>query len=137
MTIQSYRMGPGTLSLDAQDASGQVTNCRIEWDESVQSTDAIPVLSGEELATDDDVTYGAKLLGNVVQDIDAAGLVAFTWTHRGQEVDFVFVPADSEGRQVTGVVRIIPLTLGGDVKKRNQADFTWVIIGDPSLGDTD
>lgn len=137
--IKSFKLGPGTLTLDpggaALEVSAQITNGRIEWSESVNSTDPIPVLSGEELPGEDEVTYAATLAGNVVQDIDAAGLVAWSWTHKGETVNFTFVPSTTDGREVTGTVRVIPLTLGGDVNTRNQSDFTWTCPSDPVLGD--
>ena len=70
MTIQSYKQGPGSLTFGvAQDASAQITNCRVEASENVKSTDAIPVLSGEELPRQDVVTLDWKLSGTVIQDI--------------------------------------------------------------------
>lgn len=137
MPIKTFKMGPGTLKLGvagATDASAQITNARVEWDESVTSTDAVPVLDGQELAGEDEATYAATLAGNVVQDIDAAGLVAWSWTNKGQVVDFEFVPNTVEGRAVTGQVRVVPITLGGDVKQRPRSDISWSCIGDPELG---
>lgn len=135
--IKSYRVGPGQLRLGdggAQDASAQLTNCRVEWAEQVNTPDPINVLSGEQLTDSEEATYTATLVGNVLQDIDAAGLVSYTWTNRGNEVPFVFVPNDVEARQVTGTVVLVPLTLGGDAKARPQSDFTWRIVGEPILG---
>lgn len=135
MAIQSFKMGPGTLTFDAgaQVASAQVTKCAVEADESVKTTDAIPVLSGEELPQQDDVSLAWKLTGSVIQDIQAAGLVAFTWDNASEEVSFAFVPNSVEDRQVSGTVRIIPLSLGGDVNLRNTSDLSWAIIGTPVL----
>jgi hypothetical protein len=136
MAIKSFKMGDGTFKLGpagVQDASCQVTNLRVECDENVTSSDAVAVLCGEELPAEDEVELTWKLSGNVVQDIAAADLVSYTWTNASDEVAFEFVPNTVAARKVTGIVRLVPLTLGGDVKKRPQADFTWQIIGTPVL----
>lgn len=135
MAVQSFKQGPGSLTFNAgaQVASAQVTKCAVEADESVKSTDAVPVLSGEELPAEETAALSWKLTGSVVQDIQAAGLVAFTWDHAGEEVTFAFVPNTVEDRQVSGTVRIVPLALGGDVGARNTSDLSWSIIGTPTL----
>lgn len=137
--IESFKMGPGVLTFGvggAQVASAQVTKCAVECDESVKSTDAIPVLSGEELPQQDTVSLAWKLTGTVIQDAAAAGLVAYTWDNASDEVPFAFEPSTDEGRQVTGTVRIVPLSLGGDVGARNTSDLSWAIVGTPALADT-
>lgn len=136
MAIKKYKMGDGTFKLGgglAQDASCQVTNLRVECDESVKTTDAIPVLCGEELPAEDVASLAWKISGNVVQDIDAADLVAYTWTNASDEVAFEFVPNTTAGRKVTGLCRLVPITLGGDVATTPRSDFTWAIIGTPAL----
>jgi hypothetical protein len=135
MAIQSFKMGPGSLTFDAQVASAQVTAFKVEADESVKTTDAIPVLSGEELAAQETASLAWKATGTLIQDIAAADLVAWSWTNAGEEVGFTFVPNTVSDRQVTGVVRVVPIALGGDVEKRNTSDISWAIIGTPVLGD--
>jgi hypothetical protein len=139
MPIKSFKMGDGTFKLGTggtQDASCQVTNLRVTPSENVQTADAVPVLCGEELPQEDTVTVTWQLAGNVVQDIAATDLVAYTWTNASEVVDFEFVPNTVAARKVTGQCRIVPLELGGDVKSRPQSDFTWAIIGTPVLGNT-
>lgn len=139
MALKSFKMGDGTFKLGpagVQDASCQITNLRVECSESVSTTDAVPVLCGEVLPAVDDVSLSWQLSGNVVQDIAAADLVAYTWTNAGQQIAFTFVPNTVAARKVTGVVRIVPLTLGGDVKTTPRADFTWQIIGTPVMAAT-
>lgn len=135
MAIASYKMGPGVLTFGggAQVASAQVTKAAVEASESVKTADAVKTLSGDELAAEDTVTLSWKLTGTVIQDIQAAGLVAYTWTNAGAEVTFAFIPDTVEDRQVSGTVRIVPLTIGGDVDARNTSDLSWTIIGTPVL----
>ena len=137
MAIKRYTMGPGTLTLGdyAGNVSAQVTNARVEWAESTSSTESIPVLSGEETGEESTTTYAATLAGNVVQDIDAGGLVEWTWSNKGEEVAFTFVPNTTKARRVTGTVRVGPVTLGGDVRdKTPRSDISWPCVGDPVLG---
>lgn len=136
MTIRSYKMGPGVLTLNDGspfEASGQLKSCKVEWSEATSSTDAIPVLSGEEIAGEEEATYSAKLSGSVLQDLETAGLVAWTWEHKGETVTFSFEPNSAGESKVTGSCRIIPLTVGGDVKSRPDSDFTWACPVDPQL----
>lgn len=134
MPVKSYKMGPGQLRLGETgtevDYAAQVTACRITW--AVERPDAVPVLSGEELR--DDPTWSATLAGTMIQDLTAAGLVEFTWDAKGTEVPFTFIPSNAEAREVTGVLEITPLDIGGDAKTRPTSEFSWACIGEPSFG---
>lgn len=136
--IRSYKLGPGELSLDDGtpfDATAQVTKMQVDWDESVKSTDPIPTLSGEELPGDDQASYGAKLTGEVIQDADLTGLVAWSWAHRGQSVGFTFTPSTEAGTSVTGTLRVVPLSFGGDTMgaRGNTAAVSWACTSDPVM----
>lgn len=136
MPIKSFKMGPGTLRLGVagvQDVSCQIRNCRVVPSENVTTTDDLVVLCGETLKGDSTATYTFTLEGTLVQDIDAAGVVAYTWDNRGDEVPVEFIPSTTEGRKVTGTVRLVPLVIGGDVAARNTSDFTWSFTVDPVL----
>jgi hypothetical protein len=136
MTIQSYKLGPGTLKLGAagvMDVSCQVTAAKVEAAENVDSPDAVPVLCGEELQDEDDVTLEWTLTFTLVQDIAAAGAIAWSWTNGSTEQAFEFIPNTVGARKVTGTARVIPLAIGGEVKSRPQSDATWKVIGTPVL----
>lgn len=143
MTINVYDLGPGSLTIGTAplNIAGQLTNCRLETSESVTSTDAIPVLSGEELAGTDRVDFTHTLAGNLFQDLDAAGVVAYSFAHAGEWVACVFTPSTAEGAVLTGQVSMVPITVGGDVTgtaaKRGpnpRSDFSWRFR--PTPGDT-
>lgn len=137
MPVKSQVLGPGTLKLGvagAFDVSAQVTDMGIEWTESVTAGEVIDVLTGDQLKDEDAVSYAAALVGNLVQDFDTAGVVEYTWTNKGEVVDFEFIPNTALGRPVTGEVRIIPIKLGGAAKKRNRSDISWACPTDPELG---
>ena len=140
MPISSYKMGPGTLTLGAAadliDLSCQMTNLRVEPSETVKSTDAVPVLCGEELPAEESASYSFRMKGTLLQDLAAAGACDWTWEHRGEEHVFTFVPNTVAGRSITGTVRVAPIVIGGDVDKtkRPTSDIDWAVIGDPALG---
>lgn len=142
MTIQSYKMGPGTLTLGATplDVSCQVTACRVAASENVDTQDDVDVLCGEVLEGDETVTYDWELNGTLLQDLATAGVVAWSWANKGTWQNFVFVPNTVGDRGITGQVRPIPLDAGGDAKTRPTSDFTWAARGpaaaaDPVLAD--
>lgn len=134
MPIKSYKVGPGTLTIGAVgspvDFSAQITSTVVSW--KVDTDDPVDVLSGDELPGDD--TWTATLSGTVLQDLSDAGIVEYTWDHKGEQVPFTFVPSTAVGKAVSGVVKIGPLDIGGDVKKRPTSDFSWDCVGEPTLG---
>lgn len=134
MPIKAQAMGPGKLSIGVVgtplDLTAQVTKCLVV--PKVDVEDATPTLSGESL--DGARTYSWTLQFTVLQDMTASGMMDYTWTRKGQTVPFQFVPSTAAGRAVTGNVIIDPITVGGDVTKKNTADSEWQIVGDPVLG---
>lgn len=138
MAIKSYKLGPGSLTLGAGllQINAQVRSMKVSASEKVTSTDPIPVLSGEELAGDEDVDYDYLLVGNVIQDIEVDGLTDWSWDNKGTPQPFEFIPSTETGRKATGTVVPVPLEFGGDVDltKRPEAPVSWRIVGEPVLG---
>lgn len=136
MPVVSQKLGPGTFSLGAGplELSCQLSQCSINPTENVTTNEAIPMLCGDDLAAEDEFDYTFTVSGTILQDLTAAGVVDYTWTHMGEEVAFTFVPNTVAARQVEGTCRVVPLTIGGEVKKRNTSDFEWAIIGTPVFG---
>jgi hypothetical protein len=130
--IKSYKL-KGTLTLGATplDVSCQVTSVSVNPTENVTTDEAIHVLCGDVLPASDTVDYSYTLSGTVLQDLAAGGMVDYTWQNAGTEVPFDFVPDDTGADQITGTVRLIPLTIGGEVPGRPTSDFEWVCIGVP------
>jgi hypothetical protein len=133
----SYKLGPGTLTLgtapDDSEFSMQLTNCRVDPSENVDEGDDLNLLDGSTLEGDDNVTYSYELSGTAVQDLLDTGFTAYCWDNKGLTVDFDFVPVTARVANVTGQVRIRPITIGGDAKTRNTSDFTFTVIGDPDF----
>jgi hypothetical protein len=127
MAIRSYKMGPGTVKLGAAgafNASSQVNSCVVQFSEEVDSTDAIPVITGEEIAEEQTMTYPWSVAFNTVQDLEAVGLVAWSWTNAGTEQAFEFIPNTVGARKVTGTIIVVPINLGGTSKERPRSDVT-------------
>lgn len=136
MAIVSTKMGPGTLKLGtagAEDVSCQMRACAVNPSENLETSEAIPVLCGEEIPAEEVATYTYTLSGTAFQDLLASGMVDYTWTNAGDEVDFEFIPVTALARKVTGTVRLVPLTIGGEVSKTDRltSDFEWTIVGTP------
>lgn len=131
MPTDSYRLGPGLLSLGGNEFNFQLTNIRVESSENVTEGEDLNLLSGGTLDGIDDVTHSSVLAGNAVQDLVAAGMVDYTWDHNGEEVAFSFKPVSARDATITGTVRILRLNVGGDVKTRNRSDFSFAVIGEP------
>lgn len=138
MTIQSYKLGPGTLTFDGivgPDVSAQITKGAITPTVNKSTTAAIPVLSGEEVPEEHDVSYAWTLDGTLLQDISTAGFIAWTWANKGLFKSFTFVPNTVADRRVTGFIRVDPVVLGGDVKTRPTSDFSFDVTDADGLAD--
>lgn len=130
------KLGPGTISVGTTplDFSCQVTAAHVDW--SVDEGDDTIVLCGETVPGAR--TYSSVFAGTLLQDLSAAagsGIVEYSWTHKGEQMAFEFVPSTTAGKQVTGQLIIDPLSVGGDEAGQNMSsDFEWKIVGDPVIG---
>lgn len=134
MAVNSYTMGNGTLKLGpagVQSMSGQVTDCAVVPSEVVKTTEAVPTLDGSEIPKEDIASVEWTLEGNLVQDIAAAQVTAYTWTQSGNTLAFEFIPNTVAARKVTGNLVMVPIKIGGKVKEKPQSDFKWRIVGTP------
>lgn len=135
MPVKSYRLGPGQLFLGETgsevDYAAQLKGAKVTW--SVARGEATPVLSGEELPGDIDWT--ATLSGEFIQDLSTDGIVDWTWTAKGTDVPFRFIPNTAQGKEVAGVITVTPLDIGGDqAKARPTSSFEWSCVGEPTFG---
>jgi hypothetical protein len=135
MTVNKTQLGPGTLTLGEVgtplDISCQIISAMVEWDKD--KDDDITVLCGDIAAGA--TTYSATLTGELFQDVDdPAGILATSWTNKGEETPFVFTPNTTAGTTVEGILVLDPISFGGDEAKANMtSDFTWSIVGEPTL----
>lgn len=131
-----YKLGPGSLTIgeapDLATFSAMLTKASLE--PKVDAEDPTPVLTGADLAGDRNYTY--RLKGTFLQDLEADGLVQYTYAHKGEEQPFEFVPNTAKGVKITGRVVIDPVVVGGDVKKKNTTDLDLEVVGDPVFAPT-
>jgi hypothetical protein len=134
MPAKTFKLGPGLLTIGATgtevDFTCQVSAAHVDW--NVDEGDTTTVLCGDTIPGDR--TYSAVLAGTLFQDLSTGGIVEYTWTHKGEQVAFEFVPNTVAAQQVTGTLIVDPLTIGGDEAGANMtSDFEWAIVGDPVL----
>lgn len=136
--ISSRKLGPGTLTLGAgaMAAAAQLTKCRLTASENVTTSGStIKVLSGETKdGTSEETTYSYALTGTFLQDDPGVGsVVDWSWTNKGTEQPFVFVPNTAGDRRVTGTLIPVPLDIGGDEVDGEDmtSDFTWRLTEEP------
>lgn len=135
MAVKTITIGAGTLTLGEsgtlRDFSSQVTACRLE--PSVNKGDPTNVLSGEQAPGDRSETF--VLAGTILQDFgEADAVVEFCFTNRGTEMPFEFIPNTTKGRKVTGRCVVEAVNIGGDVKTKPTSDFSFDLVGEPTLG---
>lgn len=135
MVVKSSQLGPGSLTLgqpaSSREWGGQLTKCAITPDTSFE--DNIPTLDGSELSGD--ATTAWALSGTILQDYELDSLEDFAYTNRLKDVPFVFTPSNAGKREYSGMCTVVPIMVGGDVKKRNTSDFEFRIIGEPTPGE--
>lgn len=132
--MPSTKLGPGTLKIGATgteiDVSCQLNGGRITT--NVDTGDSVTTLCGttEPGATTFDYEFTGNL--NTDQARGADGLFALSWSAKGTEQGFVYVPNTAEGTSATGTLIITPLDFGADAfGDRMASDFTWALVGEP------
>lgn len=133
MAIKKQKLGAGTLFIgetgSGQEFGPQVTTCSVE--PSYSDGDKIYVLSGD--TDEEEAEWEGTLTGEFYQDYAMESLVAWTWENDGKVVPFTFVPRKDSGIQVSGNVKIRPVTIGGDVNTENTSEFEWNLPEKPTL----
>ncbi|NQD40916.1 hypothetical protein [Glutamicibacter halophytocola] len=134
MTILSHKLGPGSLTFgevaSEQEFAAQLRSCSLTPD--TEEEDPIDVLSGEQI--DGDETYTYTIGGSILDGYTMESLAVWAHQNKGTVMPFEFIPnADITGAMKwTGQAKIRPIAHGGDVKSRNENDFEFKIIGDPT-----
>ena len=125
-------LGPGSLTIgqtaSAREWGGNVTKCELIPDTSAD--DDVPMLDGSTLSGEETTKY--TLGGSIQQDYDFDSLEAFCFANNGTELSFVWIPNNDGGISWSGTVKIRPVKIGGDVKKRNSTDFEFPLVGNPT-----
>lgn len=134
MTTNVITMGPGKFTIgDTADLtvfSGQVTSIKLV--PSVDKGDAIDVLDGGQVSGDRSESF--TLEGTLLQDFGATdSTTEYLFENRGTEQPFVYIPNSSQGKQITGILTVEAIDIGGDVKTKPTSDFTFDLIGIPVI----
>ncbi|MBZ4486280.1 hypothetical protein [Microbacterium sp. cx-55] len=127
-------LGPGSLKIGqtatAREWAGELTKTALT--PSTSSEDPTPMLDGSNLSGEDNTTW--TLDGTLVDNFDFTSLQNFCIANAGKELPFLWTPNDEGGSDYSGVVKIRPIAIGGDVKKKNTNDFSFPLSGDPTVG---
>lgn len=136
MTVHATKFGPGTLiftlGTPTSDWSCQISKCKIVPDKD--QDDPVVMLCGD--VKPGATTYTATLEGTIDQDLEeTAGIVYWSWQHKGEVAAVEFVPNDAAVHTFTGNVVIDPLTVGGEEGGKDMtSDFVYGFVGFPTLG---
>ena len=137
MTITEARLKSGVLTLKAgagpsattYQAACQATNVRIVPGTDDNKTDAVEVLCGDIASAASAAKPADTLNVSSIQDFtDPAGFQAFTWAHRGEDVEFTWKPSATSGEWHGKVTISVPIEVGGEVNQRLTADVAWPIV---------
>ena len=132
--MASRTLGPGSLKIGP-------TGSPIEWAGNLTKTeltpttnaeDDVPLLDGSNLSGEETTTW--TLGGALQQDYEFDSLEKFCFDNAGKELPFAFTPSKTGSIDWSGIVKIRPVKIGGDVKKRNASDFEFPVIGRPTPG---
>lgn len=124
-------LGPGSLKIGETGSEKEFATdlSKTALTPSTDSEDDVPMLDGSNMSGEDTTTWA--LSGTMYQNYDFDSLEKWCFDHRGEELPFVFVPNNAGGIDWSGVIKIRPITVGGDVKKKNTSDFEFPLVGEP------
>jgi len=128
-------LGPGSLKIgltgSSREWAGDCTKTALT--PSTSSEDPMPMLDGSNLDGEDTTTW--SLDGTLVDNFDFDSLQNFCIANAGKVLPFVWTPNNDGGSDYSGSVKIRPIGIGGDVKKKNANDFSFPLIGAPTVGE--
>lgn len=135
MVAKSHTLGPGSLKFGETGSPREIAQqmTKAELDPNTTVEDDVHVLSGETVEGEQTTTWSLK--GTVNQDFDTDSFEEYCIENAGVKLPFIFTPNSANERLWSGVCRLRPIKIGGDVKKKNSSDFEFSLIGAPLPGD--
>lgn len=131
MPIKAHTTGPGSLTIgDTPGKEFAIAVTKVSLEPSVDTDDDLVVLSGAALPGEDTFTW--SLNATLLQDFDVDGLADYLFDNRGTVVPFKFTPSSAHTRGWGGQIKLRPMSIGGDVKKRNTSDVEFPLVGQPT-----
>lgn len=134
--IYQTELGPGRLDIGPEGTltsfASQLSECALvpKHDEE----EDLNVLSGE--IKEGDLTTTWTIDGNLIQDFGteaAKSLSEWTITNNGKRYPFKFVPNNGGTKGLSGELQVRATKVGGKVKKRNESDLSFKVIGQPVI----
>lgn len=125
-------LGPGKLTIgevgSPRQFASHTTSTALE--PSYSDGEVVDFLDGSSDREEDEETW--VLAGAVRQGLDADAIEDWCLQNTGTVQPFTFEPVN-DGKTYTGTVRVRAIKIGGDVKKKNTSDFSFPVIGKPTL----
>lgn len=119
-------LGPGTLTLGATTSikNWMADVTKVTLTPKTDTEDTQTFLDGHDEAGEQTTSW--TLEGSIKEDYSTDGLQRWCLSNAGKTFPFTFVPSKLGGSQFTGSVQVAPVAIGGDVKKQNDVDFSFV-----------
>ena len=126
-------LGPGTLTLGATGTTYQFAahTTATTLTPSYSDGDVLDLLDGSQEREQDEETW--TLDGTIRQQLEVDAIEDWCLEHAGEEVPFEFTPVNSVSKSYTGTCRIRAVNIGGDVKTKNTSDFSFPVLGKPTI----
>ena len=120
-------LGPGSLTIgspnDGRNLAVDCTNVSLTPDTSTD--DELNFLDGHSEAGDQTVTW--TLEGTIKEDFSMNGTAVWAFRNQGNELPFTFIPSNSGSVKWQGTLQVSPIGVGGDVKTKNDQDFSFTV----------
>ena len=138
MAIARMELFHGQLTIGETGAEqtfgSQVTNVILT--PSVDRDDDVYVLDGSTApgARTESWTIEGTLLQDFGEITNTESLSEWTFTNRGKQMPFIFLPNNTSAKEITGELVVEATAIGGDVNTRVDADFSFPLVGEPVVG---
>ena len=131
MAVVDARVKSGVLKLTATDpGTAEDFSCQVRSiavTPTVNESDPVEVLCGDKVGGGS--TTSDTLDFTVISDhTSTSGVIAFSWQHRGETVDFEFQTDANVAGKWAGKVIVQALVVGGSVNEQLEIDASWQIV---------